>query len=109
MILKIFLFIVLVWLLIEVIEHIIIPLAWLLFRKKSGDSRRRQGEMNGQVAVVREWRKNKGLVEIRGEYWSAFSESRFKPGQEVYVKKRDGLKLHVIPYENKNDIKGIVS
>ena len=106
---KILLFIVLIWLLFEIIEHAVFPLIWLIFKRKSQQSRRLQEDLSGRVALIKEWHKNKGLVELNGEYWSAFSEYKFRPGQKACVKNREGLKLHVIPYENKNDSKGINS
>lgn len=104
---KILLLIILIWLLFEIIEHIIVPLIWLVFKGKSRKSHRLQEDLTGRVALIKEWHKNKGLVELDGEYWSAFSEFRFRPGQKVYIKNREGLKLHVLPYENKSDSKGI--
>jgi membrane protein implicated in regulation of membrane protease activity len=104
---KILFFIIAIWLLFEIIEHIFVPLIWLIFKGKSRNSRRLQEDLSDRVALIKEWHKNRGLVELEGEYWNAFSEFRLRPGQKVRIKNREGLKLHVIPYENKNDIKGI--
>ena len=51
----------------------------------------------GKTAVVGTTLNPKGTVLIEGEQWTAVSESgRVNPGEEVTIRRVDGLKLYVI-------------
>ncbi len=81
---------------IEILEHVIVPLAWVLLRR----SKRGVGgaeALLGQVAEVRQWEKGRGLVFIKGELWEASSEASLAVGEKAVVKSVDGLVLKVRP------------
>ncbi|MGD8535560.1 MAG: NfeD family protein [Candidatus Aminicenantes bacterium] len=101
MILKIFLFILLAYLLFELIEHVIIPLFWLILKKKrrpvTGDS-----GLIGEVGEVKEWNNTEGRVFVHGELWWATSEEPLSPGDKAVVQTVKGLTLKVKPLKKTN-------
>lgn len=101
MILKIFLFIFLAYLLFELIEHVIIPLFWLVQKKKkrpiTGDS-----GLIGEVGEVKEWKDTEGRVFVHGEIWWATSEEPLSPGDKAEVQTVKGLTLKVKPHTKTN-------
>ncbi len=101
MILKIFLFILLAYLLFEFIEHIIIPLFWLILKKKrrpvTGDS-----GLIGEVGEVKEWNNNEGRIFVHGELWWATSEEPLSRGDKAVVQTVKGLTLKVKPHKKTN-------
>jgi len=98
MILKIFFFILLAYLLFELIEHVVIPLFWLILKKKrkpvTGDS-----GLIGEIAEVKEWNNSEGKVFIHGELWWATSEEPLSPGDKAEVQTVKGLTLKVKPHK----------
>ncbi len=55
-----------------------------------------QEEMVGKVATARTALNPEGMVFLEGERWAAVSEDgKVEPGEEVVVKRIDGLKLYV--------------
>jgi membrane-bound serine protease (ClpP class) len=58
--------------------------------------------MVGERGVVRSWRDGAGQVSVRGELWSATTESgqSLEPGAVVEVAEASGLKLVVRPATN---------
>jgi len=53
-------------------------------------------DLIGKTAEVKVALEPKGIVFVEGERWSAISETgRVDPGEEVIIKKVDGLKLYV--------------
>ncbi|MGB2908764.1 MAG: NfeD family protein [Candidatus Aminicenantaceae bacterium] len=102
MILKIFIVIVLAWLLFELVEHAVVPLVWLVMKK---DRRSRTGAegMIGEVGEVREWNDGQGMVFVHGELWRAESEVPLSVGDKVVVQKvQQGLTLIVEPQQKSN-------
>jgi len=98
MILKIFFFILLAYLLFELIEHVVIPLFWLILKKKrkpvTGDS-----GLIGEIAEVKEWNNSEGKVFVHGELWWATSEEPLSPGDKAEVQTVKGLTLKVKPHK----------
>jgi len=98
MILKIFFFILLAYLLFELIEHVVIPLFWLILKKKrkpvTGDS-----GLIGEIAEVKEWNNSEGKVFVHGELWWATSEEPLSPGDKAKVQTVKGLTLKVKPHK----------
>ncbi|HEA64730.1 MAG TPA: hypothetical protein ENI02_01130 [Candidatus Aminicenantes bacterium] len=101
MILKIFLFIVLAYLLFELIEHAIIPLLGLILKKKRKPVTGSSG-LIGKVGEVKEWSNKEGKVFIHGELWWATSEDPLSPGDKAVVQNVQGLTLTVKPHKRTN-------
>jgi membrane-bound serine protease (ClpP class) len=91
---KIFVGIVLAYLLFEFIEHVIIPLAWLILRKKrkhfTGPS-----SLIGEVGEIREWGGNEGRIFVHGSIWAAMSNDPLTLGDKAEVLAVEGLVLKI--------------
>jgi membrane-bound serine protease (ClpP class) len=58
-------------------------------------------ELIAKTATVKATLNPEGTVFYRGEYWTAISENgEVKPGEEVVIKRIDGLTLYVIKKQN---------
>jgi membrane-bound serine protease (ClpP class) len=58
-------------------------------------------ELIGKTATVKATLHPEGTVFYRGEHWTAISENgEVKPGEEVVIKRIDGLTLYVIKKQN---------
>ena len=101
MILKIFLFVVLAFLLFEFMEHIVIPVLALLLKKKRKPMTGRSG-LIGEVCEVKEWNNKEGRGFIHGELWWATSDEPLSPGDKAVVQSVQGLILTVEPYKKIN-------
>ncbi len=101
MILKIFIFLVLGYLLFEFAEHIVIPLVWIILKKKRKAFSGKEALL-GEVGMVREWEDTEGMVFVHGELWRATSEDALSPGDKVEIQGVDGLTLIVIPSDKPN-------
>ncbi|UCF64862.1 MAG: NfeD family protein [bacterium] len=99
MIEKILLTAIALFLLYELMEHVILPLLGRSFQKKRSIRSGKEG-LIGQLAEVVEWKEKSGMVRLNGEYWQAVGEKSFPVGQEVKVEKIEGLKLTVTSFEN---------
>jgi membrane-bound ClpP family serine protease len=99
MILKVFLFIILAYLLFEFIEHAVIPLVWLILKKKpvTGSS-----GLIGEVGEVKEWSNTEGRIFVHGELWWATSEEPLSSGDKAVVQSVQGLTLMVKPHKKTN-------
>ena len=84
------------FLLFEVVEHVVFPLAWAI---KDRNRRSVCGEagMSEKVGEVKYWQESAGQVFVNGELWSAVSEFPLSAGDRVVVQKVDRLTLTVIP------------
>ena len=102
MLLKIFFIIVFAYLLFEFAEHIVIPLFWLILKKKkkplTGDS-----GLIGEVGEVKEWSNTEGRIFVHGELWRATSEEPLSPGDKAEVQNVKGLTLKVNLYKKNNE------
>jgi membrane-bound serine protease (ClpP class) len=97
MVLKILIIIVLGWLLFELVEHVVVPLVWLLMKKNRRPKTGAEGLL-GEVGEVREWEDKKGMVFVHGELWRAESEVSLSTGDKVIVQSvQPGLTLFVVP------------
>lgn len=94
--LKVLLILVIAFVLFEFVEHVVLPLIWLITRRKrlspSGES-----GMIGKIVEVKEWEGTKGRVFVHGELWQAESDASFNPGDEAVVQSVKRLKLIVKP------------
>ena len=92
--LKVLLILVAAFILFELVEHVVIPLVWLI-SKKNRQSPTGETGMIGQIAEVKQWDGKKGRVFVHGELWKAESEDSFKPGEEAIICKVKRLVLTV--------------
>ncbi len=101
MALKVLLFIFLAYLLYEFIEHAVMPLVWLILKKKrrplTGSS-----ALIGEVGEVKEWSNTQGKVFVHGELWWATSDEPLSPGDKAVVLNVEGLTLSVKLHKKKN-------
>ena len=101
MILKVFLFIILAYLLFEFIEHAVIPLVWLIQKKKKKPVTGSSG-LIGEVGEVKEWSNTEGKIFVHGELWWAASEEPLSLGDKAVVQNVQGLTLIVKPHKKTN-------
>jgi membrane-bound ClpP family serine protease len=91
--------------LFEIIEHVVIPVVWLL-KNKGKRSRSVCGvsSMIGNVCEVKEWHVLEGRVCLYGEFWKAKSDCAFLCGDKAVIESVDGLVLRVrrVPTESRS-------
>jgi membrane-bound serine protease (ClpP class) len=88
--LKIVVGVILVYLLFEFVEHVIIPLAWLILKKKRRQVTGPAG-LIGEVGEVREWSGTEGKIFVHGSIWAATSNDPFMAGDKAEVIDVEGL------------------
>jgi len=98
MILKILLFVLLAYLLYELIEHAVLPLFWLITKKQKKSVTGASG-LIGEIGEVREWKDTEGRVFVHGEFWRATGEESLSAGDKIVVQNVQGLTLLVKPYK----------
>jgi membrane-bound ClpP family serine protease len=91
--------IIIIFLGVELIEHVVFPLVWLIFK---GRKRSTYGVMGmiGKAAEIRRWNKTEGQVSINGELWNAVCEIPLPVGGKAVVCSIEGLTLKLKPYED---------
>ena len=91
--------VIIIFIAVELIEHIIFPIVWSAFK---GRKRSNYGVMGmlGKVVEIRRWNKTEGQVLINGELWSAVCEVPLPVGGKALVQGIEGLTLKLKPYEN---------
>ena len=91
--------VIIIFIAVELIEHIIFPIVWSIFK---GRKRSTYGVMGmiGKVVEIRRWNKTEGQVSINGELWSAVCEVPLTVGGKAVVQGIEGLTLKLKPYEN---------
>jgi membrane-bound ClpP family serine protease len=92
--LKILLILVIAYVLFEFVEHVILPVIWLITNKQRRSPTGESG-MTGLVAEVKEWEGTKGKVFVRGELWQAEGDDSLQPGDEAVVQSVKRLRLIV--------------
>ena len=98
-------FILIVFVVYELIEHVIIPVLGCFLGRRTAH-RRPDNEMVGKRATVIEWKAGKGLVRVNGEYWQAYGPRSLSPESLVIIENIEGLKLRVRPFENNSSKRG---
>ena len=86
----------------EVIEHLILPLFWMIRYRKRKSSFGPSG-MIGKKCFVKKWDGNSGKVQVGSELWNATGQSQLVPGDEVVVQDMEGLTLKVSASERMKD------
>jgi len=91
--------VIIIFIAVELIEHIIFPIVWSAFK---GRKRSNYGVMGmiGKVVEIRRWNKTEGQVLINGELWSAACEVPLPVGGKALVQGIEGLTLKLKLYEN---------
>jgi membrane-bound ClpP family serine protease len=82
------------FILFEVVEHVVLPLFWLLKDRKMLSVCGEAG-MLGKVGEVIDWQETEGKVFVNGEIWRAVSDDPLSPMDKVIIKKLKGLTLKV--------------
>ena len=91
--------VIIIFIAVELIEHIIFPIVWSAFK---GRKRSNYGVMGmiGKVVEIRRWNKTEGQVLINGELWSAVCEVSLPVGGKAVVQGIEGLTLKLKPCES---------
>ena len=74
--------VIIIFIAIELIEHIIFPIVWSIFKGRKRSTYGVTG-MIGNVVEIRRWNKTEGQVFINGELWSAVCEVPLPVGGDV--------------------------
>lgn len=90
--------IVIIFIAFELIEHLIFPLFWFIFK---GRKRSTYGVMGmiGKVVEIKRWDKTEGQVLVNGELWRAACEVPLPADGKAVVQGIEGLTLKLKPYE----------
>ncbi len=83
---------------LELIEHVVFPLLWLVIRRRRRSSCGAEG-MLGKVGEVKQWEKNEGRVFVNGELWGAVSDTPLTKGDKAIIERVEGLTLKVKPVD----------
>jgi len=94
MFVKILLILVGAYIAFEIIEHLVVPLVWLLMGKKKKALTGTSG-LIGEIAEVKEWNESEGIVFVHGEIWKAECDVILKPGDRAVITAVQGLTLKV--------------
>jgi len=92
--LKVVVGVVALYLLFELLEHAIIPLAALILR---GKRKKLTGPLSliGEIGEVKEWSGSEGRIFVHGSIWGANSKDNLKPGDKVEILGVEGLVLQI--------------
>ena len=82
------------FLLVEIIEHVVVPLVFYFLKRKKVSAIDVES-IQGEVVRIREWKGKEGQVFMKGELWRAESEIPFKRGDKAVVGNVKGLTLIV--------------
>jgi membrane-bound serine protease (ClpP class) len=86
--------VIIVFVLFELIEHLIFPIVWSIILGNKKPLIGIEG-MVGKEVKVKKWQNTDGVVFIDGELWKATSNDLLLPGDKAIIEKVDGLLLHV--------------
>jgi membrane-bound ClpP family serine protease len=88
--------VILIFIAVELIEHIIFPIIWSIFKGRKRSTYGVLG-MIGKTVEIRRWNKTKGQALINGELWSAECEVPLPVGGKAVVLGIEGLILKLKP------------
>ena len=91
--------VIIIFIAVELIEHIIFPIVWSIFKGRKRSTYGVTG-MIGRVVEIRRWNKTEGQVSINGELWSAKCEVPLQVGGKAVIQDIEGLTLKLESYEN---------
>ena len=86
--------IIIIFVLYELIEHIVFPLVWSIIVRNRKPLIGIES-MVGKEVKVEKWQGKNGVVFINGELWKATSDAPLLPGDKAIIDKVDGLLLSV--------------
>ena len=93
------------YILFELIEHVLFPLAWWFVGRKRKSFCGKEG-MLGKMVEVRSWGSGEGRVLVEGELWNAASDDDLQPGDRAVVQQVDGLVLRIAMSESDAEFSG---
>ncbi len=96
---KILIAIAALWILFELIEHVVFPLVWAFVTRKKRSVCGPTG-MLGKVGVVEQWEGAEGRIYVNGELWQAVSDSPLSTGDKALIQDIKGLKVRVEPLKD---------
>jgi membrane-bound serine protease (ClpP class) len=102
MLLKIIIVIIAAYVLFELIEHAVLPLVWIILKKKRRTLTGAEG-LIGEIGQVRAWQRTEGKVFVHGELWQAVCNEPLSPGDKVEVEDIQGLMLEVKRWQPNQD------
>ena len=97
--LKIIIILIIGYVLFEIIEHLVLPLFWLILKRRKKSMSGATG-MLGEVCEVKEWNVTEGKIFVHGELWNATSEIPLSPGDKAIIQAVEGLTLKVKPFSD---------
>ena len=101
---NILIFVLVAFLVFELIEHAVLPLFWLIKNRKR-QSQYGVAGMIGETVEIRKWDKTSGQVFINGELWRAECAVPLSVGNNAAIESIDGLTLKLKPYEQANKVR----
>ena len=84
---------------VELIEHIIFPIVWSILKGRKRSTYGVTG-MIGKVVEIQRWNRTEGRVLINGELWSDVCEVPLPVGGKAVIRDIEGLTLKLKPYKN---------
>jgi membrane-bound ClpP family serine protease len=81
----------------EVIEHVVLPLAWSFAARKRKALCGNEAMLN-KLVEVKSWQDGTGLVLVDGELWKATSEDPLQSGDKATIGTVDGLILKIASF-----------
>jgi membrane-bound ClpP family serine protease len=94
LLLKIFIGVMLAYVLFELFEHVVIPFAWLILKGKR-EQLTGLSALIGEIGEVREWSGTEGRIFVHGSIWAATCDSSLSPGDKAQVTGVEGLVLKI--------------
>lgn len=85
----------------EVLEHVIFPIFWFVFKGKKKSVYGITG-MIGKTVEIKKWKLTTGKVLINGELWKAVSETPLQVGDKAIIQEVEGLTLKLTPLKNRS-------
>lgn len=85
---------IIVFVIYEIIEHIVVPLL-SSGKRRNIKSMSGQAGMIGIVVEVKEWNNTEGQVSVNGELWRAVSNTPLVPSSKAVIQDVKGLTLKV--------------
>ena len=88
--------VIIIFIAIELIEHIIFPIVWSIFKGRKRSTYGVTG-MIGKVVEIKRWDKTEGQVLVNGELWKAVCEVPLLKGGKALIHDVEGLTLKLLP------------
>ena len=99
---EIILILVIAFVAFEVLEHVVLPLIWVLLQRRKKPVTG-PAALEGRTAEVIEWRQGEGIVLVNGERWKATGARSLTRGSRVVIQRVEGLVLHLAPPDHSGE------